>query len=258
MSVLLLIIEYAWVNNNRITLSQVTTGTAILTEPAESVTGNRKLSSTARTSPSTLLPAQWKTQPRPWPHLSNLTSTRRSQPLASQQLHWPTTPRRRLKPRNPTLRRPVLRSLTSARRGQQILKTRQHLLRPMPRQQQQRRRLWREGCAAALAPMREKPGWTCGARYSARWVTVLLRIARAFEGAGLLFVKGKPVSALRRLLLTKGTYTSALHTNPLSPWYNRNGGLGVKHWAVRPNEPSGFRGRKDLLNRASALVTTCP
>ena len=27
-------------------------------------------------------------------------------------------------------------------------------------------------------------------------------------------------------------------------------------WAVRPNEPSGSRGRKDLLNRASALVTT--
>ena len=29
-------------------------------------------------------------------------------------------------------------------------------------------------------------------------------------------------------------------------------------WAVRPNEPSGFCGRKDLLNSASALVTTCP
>ena len=29
-------------------------------------------------------------------------------------------------------------------------------------------------------------------------------------------------------------------------------------WAVRPNEPSGFHGRKDLLHRASALVTTCP
>ena len=29
-------------------------------------------------------------------------------------------------------------------------------------------------------------------------------------------------------------------------------------WAVRPDEPSGFRGRKELLNRASALVTTCP
>ena len=29
-------------------------------------------------------------------------------------------------------------------------------------------------------------------------------------------------------------------------------------WAVRPNKPSGFRGRKELLNRASALVTTCP
>ena len=26
----------------------------------------------------------------------------------------------------------------------------------------------------------------------------------------------------------------------------------------RPNKPSGFRGRKELLNRASALVTTCP
>ena len=29
-------------------------------------------------------------------------------------------------------------------------------------------------------------------------------------------------------------------------------------WAVRPNEPSGFRGRKELLNYASALVTACP
>ena len=29
-------------------------------------------------------------------------------------------------------------------------------------------------------------------------------------------------------------------------------------WAVCPNEPSGFRGRKELLNHASALVTTCP
>ena len=33
---------------------------------------------------------------------------------------------------------------------------------------------------------------------------------------------------------------------------------GVPSWAVRPNEPSGFRGRKELLNRASALVTACP
>ena len=34
--------------------------------------------------------------------------------------------------------------------------------------------------------------------------------------------------------------------------------VDVLVWAVRPNEPSGFRGRKELLNRASALVTTCP
>ena len=30
----------------------------------------------------------------------------------------------------------------------------------------------------------------------------------------------------------------------------------VAVWAVRPNEPSGFRGRKAILNHASALVTT--
>ena len=29
-------------------------------------------------------------------------------------------------------------------------------------------------------------------------------------------------------------------------------------WAVRPNEPSGFRGRKSILNHASALVSACP
>ena len=29
-------------------------------------------------------------------------------------------------------------------------------------------------------------------------------------------------------------------------------------WAVRPNEPSGFRRRKSILNHASALVSDCP
>ena len=29
-------------------------------------------------------------------------------------------------------------------------------------------------------------------------------------------------------------------------------------WAVRPNEPSGFRGHKATLNHASALVSACP
>ena len=31
---------------------------------------------------------------------------------------------------------------------------------------------------------------------------------------------------------------------------------GGRPGAVRPNEPSGFRGRKAILNHASALVTT--
>ena len=29
-------------------------------------------------------------------------------------------------------------------------------------------------------------------------------------------------------------------------------------WAVRPDEPSGFRGRKAILNHASGLVSACP
>ena len=29
-------------------------------------------------------------------------------------------------------------------------------------------------------------------------------------------------------------------------------------WAVHPNEPSGFRGHKAILNHASALVWACP
>ena len=29
---------------------------------------------------------------------------------------------------------------------------------------------------------------------------------------------------------------------------------GRPGWAVRPNEPSGFRGRKAILNHASALM----
>ena len=29
-------------------------------------------------------------------------------------------------------------------------------------------------------------------------------------------------------------------------------------WAVRPNEPSGFRGRKAILNHVHALVSACP
>ena len=29
-------------------------------------------------------------------------------------------------------------------------------------------------------------------------------------------------------------------------------------WAVRPNEPPGFRGRKAVLNNDHALVSACP
>ena len=36
------------------------------------------------------------------------------------------------------------------------------------------------------------------------------------------------------------------------------GQTGSQSWAFRPNEPCGFRGRKAILNSASALVTICP
>ena len=33
---------------------------------------------------------------------------------------------------------------------------------------------------------------------------------------------------------------------------------GCENRGGRPNEPSGFRGRKTILNHASALVSSCP
>ena len=48
----------------------------------------------------------------------------------------------------------------------------------------------------------------------------------------------------------------------LAAWRNHSSGAVWESrwpsWAVRPNEPSGFRGRKAILNHASALVSACP
>ena len=69
---------------------------------------------------------------------------------------------------------------------------------------------------------------------------------------------------------TANKHPHQTHTLPDSSWNFQKRKKGKRHssgavwesrwtsWAVRPNEPSGFRGRKELLNRASALVTTCP
>ena len=58
-------------------------------------------------------------------------------------------------------------------------------------------------------------------------------------------------------------YENTKTTSHVSPSYQVHSSGAVwesrwTSWAVRPNEPSGFRGRKELLNRALALVTTCP
>ena len=49
----------------------------------------------------------------------------------------------------------------------------------------------------------------------------------------------------------RNVYISAQMGKVLKEEYGTDG-------AVRPNEPSGFLGHKELLNRALALVTTCP
>ena len=60
--------------------------------------------------------------------------------------------------------------------------------------------------------------------------------------------------------ISSATYVVSVHIHPV--WERHSSGAVWESrwtsWAVRPNEPSGFRGRKELLNRASALVTTCP
>ena len=55
--------------------------------------------------------------------------------------------------------------------------------------------------------------------------------------------------------------TNDINTTLLSLTCHSSGAVWESRWtswAVRPNDLSGFRGRKGLLNRASALVTTCP
>ena len=67
-----------------------------------------------------------------------------------------------------------------------------------------------------------------------------------------------PMEISHQLMLTSAVFEPSSSHQPLSHssgavWESR-----WTSWAVRPNEPSGFRGRKDLLNHASALVSVCP
>ena len=92
-----------------------------------------------------------------------------------------------------------------------------------------------------------------------------------------LYILGKALFANLQLCMTATSTTLALNNVALRPVkqcilykalvagcpnsHHSSGAVRESRWtswAVRPNEPSGFRGRKDLLNRASALVTTCP
>ena len=67
-----------------------------------------------------------------------------------------------------------------------------------------------------------------------------------------------PCGKVPQLYLKYHSYTAVLrytrrHHSSGAVWESR-----WPSWAVRPNEPSGFSGRKAKLNHASALVSVCP
>ena len=62
-----------------------------------------------------------------------------------------------------------------------------------------------------------------------------------------------PVKGIKLKLET--TYSDPGPRPPPPPPFPQSRGPS---WAARPNEPSGFRGRKAVLNYAHQLVSACP
>ena len=123
---------------------------------------------------------------------------------------------------------------------------------------------WRVGPAMRLSPAPPIAQWSersvrqdKGARDNAPFIPRNWSWSPAIEGLWRFSVKVicLDLNLSRNLCLgviACWRWTAALHSSG-AVWESR-----WTSWAVRPNEPSGFRGRKELLNRASALVTTCP
>ena len=121
-----------------------------------------------------------------------------------------------------------------------------------------------EGSTAETARKRPERPWT-----AARTMEVLRRCP--------LDIAQRLVSALRSWCFNCRAWAESQGQCPLHCWCNSrpiicmwmnaqssghsSGAVWESRWpswAVRPNEPSGFRGRKAILNHASALVTACP
>ena len=79
--------------------------------------------------------------------------------------------------------------------------------------------------------------WTC-------------HIVRSMLTSSAKLCPQSPGPPLSFVLLTCHTFTHSSGAVWKSRWH--------ASWAIRPNEPSGFRGRKAILTNASALVTACP
>ena len=70
-----------------------------------------------------------------------------------------------------------------------------------------------------------------------------------------------PFSPVERCLPTTGRCAAVVKQSACPVFVNSSGAVWESRWpswAVRPNEPYGFRGRKAILNHAHALVSACP
>ena len=110
--------------------------------------------------------------------------------------------------------------------------------------------------------------WGAGAGYSSK------PVPNSSKTRSLNTYKKHPQTTAQatQMTATQGTTTDALTSSVVTQSNRKAHSLSKRRshssgavwesrwssWAVRPNEPSGFRGRKAVLNHASALVSACP
>ena len=92
------------------------------------------------------------------------------------------------------------------------------------------------------------------------WLTMVL--SRPFKEDLLAVPLSTPLSSRRSMVWCPWFCTRSYKVWTIAACRNHSSGAVWESrwpsWAVRPNAPSGFRGRKAILNHASALVTACP
>ena len=100
-----------------------------------------------------------------------------------------------------------------------------------------------------------------GAVWESRWTSWNVRPNEpsGFRGRKDLLNHASALVCLS--LICQPTSEDIKHPFTSPPRPHSSGAVWESRWpsqAVRPSEPSGFRGRKAILNHASALVSACP